>query len=110
MTISRIYIGDSNVRRFWSGALTDRCELAPKMDYLPACNVVELKAALASVTGKPDSVVISALTNPLCNHLGSVAPQSTGNFRNSASTVLVELLGKLIFPFCKGFADTKVIL
>ena len=110
MSISRLYIGDSNVRRFWSNALADRCELASKMEYLPANNIKELKLAVSKVSPSHTSVVISALTNPISEHLSSVAPQSVGNLKNSTETVLVELLTKLIYPFCKGSPETKVVL
>jgi hypothetical protein len=108
MSISRVFVGDSNVRRFWASGLADRSEVAGKLDFRQAANTVELEAALSSITGKPKSVVISALTNPICDHVKSVSPQSISNLQHSVRTVLVEMLTGLIYPFCERLSSTKV--
>ena len=110
MSTLRVFVGDSNVRRFWSSGLADRREMSSKLEFLSACNVKELETALSQITGKPKSVVISALTNTICDHVGSVMPQSRSNLQHSINTMLVEVLSGLIFPFCERSTTTKVFI
>ena len=110
MSISRIFLGDSNVRRFWAAGLSDRRELASKLELFPACNLKELETALAKVVGTPKSVVVSALTNIICDHIGSVVPQSVSNLQHSVRTVLIEVLTSLIYPFCEANPRSKVFV
>jgi hypothetical protein len=107
MSISRVFIGDSNVRRFWANGLADRRELADKMEFVSAVNAKELESALAKVKD-PKSVVISALTNVICDHVGSVAPESVSNMQHSIRTALVEVLSSLVYPLSQRLSKSKV--
>jgi hypothetical protein len=108
MTISCYVIGYSNVKRLWACAIGERHELSQKMEFIQACNMPELKSALSVVPGKPRSIIISALTNPLCDHIKSVAPPGFDNLRHSVWTSIVDLLTNLIYPFCEAHKDSKV--
>ena len=108
MTISCVFLGDSNIRRFWSSGLADRRELSSKLEFMSVCNVKELETSLSKVSGNPKTVVMSVLTNIICDHVGSVVPQSSSNLNHSVRTVLVEVMTGLVYPFCEAHPRTKV--
>jgi hypothetical protein len=84
--------------------------MASKVDFLVACNIKELEAALSAIVGKPKVVVISALTNPICDHVGTVTPQSVSNLQYSVRTLLNEAVPGILYPFCERMQSSKVML
>jgi hypothetical protein len=82
--------------------------MSGKVEFTAATSLKELEAVLSSVVGKPKVVVISALTNPICDHVGSVTPQSVSNLQYSVRTLLNEAMSGTLYPFCERMQSTKV--
>ena len=106
-TFKRVFIGDSNVGRFWTEALADRAAVRSNCFYLPCDDLVTLEQLAALVNPRLDAVILSVITNPIREAVASLE-HSESNVRDTVSASLRDILVLQIFPLCSSNKTIKV--
>ena len=105
--MSRVFIGDSNVDRFWADALSDRKEMRNGVQFIRVTKFEQVEEALGSLTS--GHVILSFLTNLITDHVEAIGPLSQENLLRSISTIINKLLDDFVYQLCFRLKDSNFI-